>query len=84
MVSKIYDYSRKYIIDWSIYDNSISPWISGKPFDWDVIRLAKELDNRFGLVCQYIAAFYDGDDEAAIELHNRILVRSWVRKQPTL
>jgi hypothetical protein len=56
------------MVDWSQYDDEMSPWISGASLDFDVKRLTEECNDSLGLVCQYVAAFYDGDDEAAIKL----------------
>lgn len=62
------------MIDWSQYDSGMSPWIGGGRFDFNVRRFTEECSDNLGLVCQYIAAFYDGDDEAAIELLSRASV----------
>jgi hypothetical protein len=64
------------VVDWSQYDHEMSPWISGGSFDFDVKRLTEECNDSLGLVCQYVAAFYDGDDEAAIKLLNGTSVGS--------
>jgi hypothetical protein len=62
------------VLDWSQYDYEMSPWIGGGSFDLNMRRFTEECGDNLGLVCQYIAAFYDGDDEAAINLLSRALV----------
>ena len=52
----------------------MSTWLSGTSFGWNIDRFKQIWGSDLGLVCNYVAAFYDGDDEAALEIHNNLFV----------
>jgi hypothetical protein len=48
----------------------MSTWLSGTSFGWNMDRFNQIWGSDLGLVRNYVAAFYDRDDEAALEIHN--------------
>jgi hypothetical protein len=50
----------------------MSAWLSGASFYWDIDRFKQRWGSDLELVCRYVAAFYDGDDEAALEIQDTV------------